>query len=252
MNRLRSCILTYHSIDDSGSVISVSPATFRAQMSLLAKSGVPVAPLEEVRRRPGAVALTFDDGCRNFLLHAAPTLQHHGFPSTVFVVSDYCGGRNNWPSQPRNTGVPDLELMSWSELEEIQQAGAAIGCHTATHPHLPSLSEAEVERELSASRTAIEDRTGRPAAGFAYPYGESGPVARAVARRHFPWACGTRLGFLSASDDPYDLPRLDMYYLQHRFWFERFRSTLGATYLGARRVLRNVRQVASHLQSVAV
>ena len=47
-----SAILTYHSIDDSGSVISVSPEAFRRQMQMLADSGTPVVPLAEVLRRP--------------------------------------------------------------------------------------------------------------------------------------------------------------------------------------------------------
>ena len=67
-------ILTYHSIDDSGSVISVSPAQFRRHMQILTEKRIRVVPLRDVQATPGAVALTFDDGYRNLVEHAAPVL----------------------------------------------------------------------------------------------------------------------------------------------------------------------------------
>ena len=237
----RSCILTYHSLDPSGSVISISPPVFREQMAMLAESGVPVVPLHSVRDTPGAVALTFDDGFRNFYEHAFPVLQRHGFPSTVFVVSGYCGGRNDWPTQPRNTGIPMIELMLWSEVAEVSRAGVEIGSHAVTHPRLGLLSPGDVEDELFASRAAIEDRIGSPVRSFAYPYGESTPPVRTAVRRHFQWACGTELRYLSPASDLLDLPRIDVYYLQKRFWFQGLHSLRGNAYLAARRLLRSVR-----------
>src|SRR5690606_37701023 len=57
-------ILTYHSIDESGSPISVSREAFRAHVRWLASGAVKVRPLAElVDARDGgdAVAITFDD-----------------------------------------------------------------------------------------------------------------------------------------------------------------------------------------------
>jgi len=45
-----SAMVTYHSIDHSGSVISTSPAVFERQMEALAACGVPVVPLDRVTR----------------------------------------------------------------------------------------------------------------------------------------------------------------------------------------------------------
>jgi peptidoglycan/xylan/chitin deacetylase (PgdA/CDA1 family) len=243
MKHARSCILTYHSLDPSGSVISMAPYVFREQMAFLAQTGAPVVPLHAVRDTPGAVALTFDDGFRNFYEHAFPVLQRYGFPATVFVVSGYCSGRNDWPTQPRHTGVPLLELMHWSAVEEVSRAGIDIGSHTATHPHLGLLSPQDVQNELSASRAAIEDRIGKPVRTFAYPYGESTAAVRAAVRRHFEWACGTRLAYLSPASDPLNLPRIDVYYLQKRLWFQGLHSLRGNVYLCARGLLRGMRQM---------
>src|SRR5271157_5964061 len=132
MRDSRSAILTYHSLDDSGSVISIQPALFRRHMEFLAESGVPVVPLDQVLGRPGSVAITFDDGFRNFADWALPVLDRHQLPATIFIVSQYCGQMNDWPSQS-GAGVPRLPLLSWGELAALP-ALVSVGAHTATHP----------------------------------------------------------------------------------------------------------------------
>ena len=246
MTFLRSCILTYHSLDTSGSVISMAPSVFREQMACLADSGVSVVPLERVRETPDAVALTFDDGFRNFFDQALPVLLRYGFPATVFVVSDYCGGRNDWPSQPRGPGIPRLELMGWEELRQLAKAGVRIGCHTATHPSLPALSNQQLEAELRASRRAIEQGTGAVADTLAYPYGDVSPCVRQAAARYFRLACGTKLRFVSPESELWELPRLDTYYLRHKFWFRGLTKSYGFAYLNARSLLRSLRHRPSY------
>src|SRR5581483_6893264 len=74
-------ILTYHSIDESGSVISVGRETFAAQAAWLASGRVRVTTVDELLALPpdaDAVALTFDDGFQNFADTAVPVLERHG------------------------------------------------------------------------------------------------------------------------------------------------------------------------------
>jgi peptidoglycan/xylan/chitin deacetylase (PgdA/CDA1 family) len=106
---------------------------------------------------------------------------------------------------------------------------------------MTSLSPAEVEDELCSSQSAIEDRIGKPAAAFAYPYGKSTPSVREAVRRRFKSGCGVKLDFVSSSSDEMDLPRLDAYYLQSRIWFEGLGATYGGAYIAARRWLRELR-----------
>jgi hypothetical protein len=54
----RSVILTYHSLDDSESVISTPPSLFRQQMEFLAASGIPVAPLDQALHCPGELRIS--------------------------------------------------------------------------------------------------------------------------------------------------------------------------------------------------
>jgi peptidoglycan/xylan/chitin deacetylase (PgdA/CDA1 family) len=235
-----SAILTYHSLDETGSVISTPPELFRRQMEFLAGSGIPVVPLDQVAERPGSVAITFDDGFCNLLDHALPVLERLGLPATVFVVSGYCGCRNNWPSQPPGA-VPDLPLMSWDQLRQLPPV-ISPGAHTRTHPHLDRLPAAECERELLDCRTEMEQRLGRPVKCLAYPYGSSTPPVRSQAKRHFDLAVGTYLSFLSAAPDRLNLPRIDTYYLRGRFPIDRLFTTPGAWYIRLRARLREARR----------
>ncbi len=238
----RSSILTYHSLDTANSVISVAPQLFREQMACLAEMEMPVVPLAAIRETEGAVALTFDDGFRNFFEHAFPVLQEYGFPATVFAVSGYCGRQNTWPSQPQRPFVPALDLMSWSQLEQISKAGVSVGSHTVTHPRMSRLPEAEVEDELRNSRSELEDRTGTAVDVFAYPYGDSTPSVRQAVARHFRLACGTKLDFITPDSDALELPRIDVYYLQNLLCFKSMGTRYGSAYIAARRSLRGVRQ----------
>ncbi len=75
-------ILTYHSINESGSVVSISPETFRKQMQYLSESSFNVVSLSEILaafhvRRPlpaKTVVISFDDGYRNVYTEAFPVL----------------------------------------------------------------------------------------------------------------------------------------------------------------------------------
>ena len=235
----RSVILTYHSLDDSESVVSIPPSLFRRQMEFLAASGIPVVPLDQALHRPGSIAITFDDGFCNLLDHAVPVLERLRLPATIFVVSEYCGRNNNWPSQLH--GVPDLPLLSWDKLSALPPL-ISLGAHTMTHPDLRRLSAEECERELCECQGQIEQHLGRPVRCLAYPYGASSPQVRSLADRHFELAVGTSLRFLSTRSSRLDLPRIDAYYLRGWFSLERLFTESGSLYIGFQSLLRDVRR----------
>jgi peptidoglycan/xylan/chitin deacetylase (PgdA/CDA1 family) len=235
---VRSAILTYHSLDRTGSVISVDPDEFSRQMESLAASCTKVVPLTEIRMHPGSVAITFDDGFANFADHAVEVLERLSLPATVFVVSGYCGQQNDWPSQP--SGIPRLRLMSWSELRSLPKE-ISLGAHTVTHPDLRRLNDTEMEHEVHQSRVEIEQKTGRAVESFAYPYGAADERATSLVRRAFRAGCGTRLRFVGTASDPALLPRLDAYYLKSPMWFRKPLGLPNTMYIGLRRGLREAR-----------
>jgi len=238
MSASETAILTYHSLDDSGSVISTRPDVFDRQMRALADSGLPVVPLSRIRDEPRGVALTFDDAFQNFFDHAAPTLARHRFPATVFVVTGHCGGWNDWPQM---AGIPRLELMDWPQLREIAGAGIRLGGHSVRHPRMTTLTDSQVDEELRACHRAIEDSTGQPVDSFAYPYGAVNAAVRRAASRHCRLACSVEMGFVRADADPLCLPRLDSYYLRDEARFARFCRGQARIYLTTRRLLRELR-----------
>ncbi|MCS6952385.1 MAG: polysaccharide deacetylase family protein [Bryobacterales bacterium] len=221
-------------------MIAISPVVFRQQMEWLASSGAPVVPLHSVCATPGSVALTFDDGYRDFFEEALPVLSRYGLPATVFLVAGRCGRSNDW-DQAGYRSIPPLELMSWREVRQAARAGVEIGAHTYSHPDLRRLPETAVAWEFARCQEEIADRVGQQPRSLAYPYGHSNPAVRRIACRFFDRACGARLDLVRDGADVFDLPRVDVHYFRD---LERFRRLIAGdeTYLKVRRALRWVRQ----------
>lgn len=236
---MRSAILTYHSIDSSGSVISISPAVFQSHLEILATSALPIVPLSEIEKMPGCIAITFDDGFENFDEFAVPLLMKYKFPATVFLVSGYCGGNNDWPTQP--PAAPRLPLMGWAKLQRLTGAEIEWGAHTVSHPDLTKLSRQAAAEEIRVCRQDIEQRIGRPVKSFAYPYGAADHTARSLAQEEFDIACGTRLALLGQGDNHWELPRVDAYYLRNPARLRSLLRPIGRGYIAARRTLREAR-----------
>lgn len=241
-------ILTYHSLDGSGSVISVSPEAFAGHMRSLRERGFAGISLQTLLdawegggplpERP--VVLTFDDGFRNVLEHGVPLLAQHGFSGTVFVVTGWCGRTSDWPGQ--GAGVPRLPLLSWDEIDEVAAAGLELAPHTVGHRRLPELGPEEARREMVDAQTALEDRLGRRITSFAYPYGDVDQAVAELAREHFRGAVSVRMGSARPGDDRLLLPRLDVFYLRDPAVFRLLGTARGALYLGARRLARDLRR----------
>ena len=238
-------ILTYHSLDDNGSVISVAPRVFAAQMDSLAKAGIRVVPLDEVPRLldsgESAVAITFDDGFRNLRDYAAPVLARHRFPATVFLVAAHCGRNNGWDTQP--TDVARQPLLDWDEIKVLHAAGMRFGAHSRSHPVLTQLPAAAAEAEMVDSKQAIESELGEPVDTFAYPYGACNMRTRQLARRHFRIACGVRLGYAGQNSDRLELERLDMYYFRHQPDLGNLFAPRTRFYVAVRAALRAARRL---------
>ena len=237
-------ILTYHSIDESGSPISMAEAVFRSQIAWLAKGHVKVVSLETLMRMPpssNAVALTFDDGFVNFGDIAAPLLADHGLPSTLFVVTDAAGRTNRWNGRP-GRGVPELPLLNWGSLQRLADQGVDLGAHTRTHPDLAKAAPAQLQDEISGSAERIHSETGRTPTAFAYPYGSVSDAAVGIVATRFTWGCTTEMRSVGTDEARALLPRLDMYYLREAGQLERWGTIRFRCHLTLRASARRVRR----------
>jgi len=235
-------ILTYHSIDGSGSPISVDREAFREHVAFLASGAVRVTDLAGVLAAPAdadAVALTFDDAFANFATEAWPLLRERRLPVTLFVVSAHAGGTNDWGGRAQ-PGIPTLPLLDWDALGRLAEEGVTLGAHSRTHPDLRRLDDAALADEVAGSGEAVAARTGRRPEAFAYPYGaHDARVAGAAAAYRF--ACTTALRPLRGAEDARRLPRLDAFYLRSGGAIRRWGTPRLAAWLRWRRALRAAR-----------
>ncbi|MEI2720430.1 MAG: polysaccharide deacetylase family protein [Gemmatimonadales bacterium] len=240
-------ILTYHSIDRTGSVISVTPEDFAAHVEWAASGAARVVSVEELLTLPDstdAVALTFDDGLQSVATEAAPRLADRGLAATVFVVSDHAGHDNRW----RGAGdarIPAQPVIGWDGLGRLAEAGWRIGSHTRHHPMLTRCSDAELEDELAGSATMIAKETGTPAVTFAYPYGDTDARVRAAVGRHYRIACTTSYQPVSTRTDPLDVPRLDAWYFRGRAPFRDWGTPRFRRAIAWRHALRRARRMVA-------
>jgi len=111
------------------------------------------------------LALTFDDGPNDpHTLGLLEVLARHNVRATFFLIGRYVQQR------------PDI-------VREIVQARHIIGNHTFTHPLLTFKSSADVRKELTDCRAAIQDAVGEHSNLFRPPFGGRRPAVLRIARQ---------------------------------------------------------------------
>lgn len=243
-------ILTYHSIDDSGSVVSTPPRIFRQQMKFLHENDyniISLSKLIELFNQKKTIArktvtITFDDGFQNFYTEAFSVLAEYGFDATVFLVADFCGKHNDWAGNPPE--LPRSKLLSWREVRELSKNSVEFGSHTRTHPDLTRISNAESQRELTESKSIIEGKIGTKVSTFAYPFGKFNSQIKRFAEGQYDAACSVNLGKTQPDSDFYSLARIDTYYLLNRKIFDALSTKTFDYYLQFRQTMRDFKSFA--------
>lgn len=108
--------------------------------------------------------------------------------------------------------LPADLMMTTEQVRQMRAAGMLIGAHTVSHPILARLSAEESRREISASRTALEDILGERVTHFSYPNGKPGQdysdeSVRIVRELGFESAVSTAWGAARGTTDRFQLPR---------------------------------------------
>lgn len=117
------------------------------------------------------------------------------------------------------TADPGSEMMNWSQVRALRDAGMQIGAHTMTHPILARLDPVEAREEISKGRRDLQEQLQQSVTLFAYPNGkpdvdyseQTVALAREVG---FDAAVTTASGAASRSTDPYQIPRFTPWNLQ--------------------------------------
>ena len=201
-----SRILTYHSVGFRDHEMNVHPEMFARQMTWLAQNRKVITLDEAAELKPG-VAVSFDDGYRDNLVHAAPVLRALDIPATVFVVAGRVGGLLEH-DRDRETAA----LLTWEEIREIEAMGCAIGAHGLTHRRLALLDAEEQREEVATCSKRLEEQLGHPVHAFAYPFGSAADytseTTRLVRESGFRYAVSNRYGRNTRETDRWTLRRI--------------------------------------------
>lgn len=105
------------------------------------------------------VAFTFDDGLKDHILYAAPTLEKYGYRGIFCITTSYVG-QNGY--------------MTWEEVNDLVRRGHEIAAHSVDHKNLYELCREkrfeEIQHQIDDSRKQIEARINRAVKYFAFPH----------------------------------------------------------------------------------
>ncbi|MET8151483.1 polysaccharide deacetylase family protein [Actinoplanes sp. NPDC049668] len=176
--------LMYHSVSAVGGPLSdlaVPRERLAEQLGALTAAGYRLVGLTDALdllargSTDKLLAVTFDDGYRDFLTEGVPVLAEFGAGATLYASVGHLGGQAGWLGR----WAPDFgTLLSWDELAEVADAGIEIGNHSLLHHPLDVLPRAQLREEIVRSKEELEQRLGRPVRGFAYPHGYNGARVR--------------------------------------------------------------------------
>jgi peptidoglycan/xylan/chitin deacetylase (PgdA/CDA1 family) len=225
----KALILMYHNIgippkDARMPNLYVTPRMFRFQMWYLKASGFRVVSIQDLVDaveagdvRQDLAAITFDDGYSDFYINAFPVLKHHGFPSTVYIVSGLVGKDNTWDSKSE---THLKRMMDWDQIAEVSKKNVQIGSHTRSHPPLTTLSSEALREELAGSKNDLENRLDQRIYHFCYPYGDHDQrVREEVEKVGYRFGVVTQRGHVNKGCDHYALRRIPIKHITNPLSF---------------------------------
>lgn len=214
----RDAVLLYHSVGGIAGAEydwNLTEQQFQKQMRLVSNQFEPV-PLSELtepdpdRKR---VAVTFDDGFRNFAETAAPILKAFQVPATVFVCPAFIGDENIEQIRDRHNLGQDAKniVMTESQIEEIAHDDLfTLGNHTTNHLNLSEVNDqATIVEEIVGGKQSLESRFGVTVDQFSYPYGKVDARAATVIEKSHEIIVTSEPSLLDTPLDLYEIPRID-------------------------------------------
>jgi peptidoglycan/xylan/chitin deacetylase (PgdA/CDA1 family) len=178
--------LMYHSVSAVGGPLSdlaVPRHRLAEHLGALTEAGYRLVGLSDAldRLERGSteklVAVTFDDGYRDFITAGVPALAEAGAGATLYASVGHLGEQARWLGR----WAPGFgRLLTWDELAEVADAGIEIGNHSLLHHPLDVLAPADLREQTRRSKDELEQRLQRRVRSFAYPHGYNGARVRAA------------------------------------------------------------------------
>lgn len=132
---------------------------------------------ESISRRRPKVMMTIldDDAAVEVMTTLYPLYRDHGVKFSFCVNTARVG----------NTGI-----MTWEQIETLHSAGIEVASHTHNHYNLTTLTDEQLDAELSASRNALSEH-GIDAQFLVYPGGHADARVKEFTARYYRGGIGT-------------------------------------------------------------
>jgi peptidoglycan/xylan/chitin deacetylase (PgdA/CDA1 family) len=197
-------ILMYHYIrvvtdpnDELGFNLSVTPDKFAKDLDYLQDRGyttINFSDIENGNIPEKSIILTFDDGYEDFYRNAYPELKKRGMTAVSFIIVN-----------KNSEGY-----MKREEIKELSDNGIEIGSHTLSHPDLSTLTKERAKKEITESKTKLEEIINRKVISLCYPSGKFTEETSDIAKEaDYQFATTTKSG-IGQFKTPFSLSRYRM------------------------------------------
>lgn len=201
-------VLSYHSVASDSWRFSVNASILKKHIAFLKKHFdiISLKTLEQyiegkIQLTRPAVVLTFDDGYKD-ILTMKDYFKKQNIKPALFVLAN--AKKPNWKELGSKR-----PFLTKREILSLHKAGWEIGCHSATHANLATLSDKELKAEIVLAKQALENDLEIKVDYFAYPRGKyNTKVLQYVKKAKFTMALTMDDGFIKPNIDPLTVPRV--------------------------------------------
>jgi len=169
---------------------------FESYLSFLSKIGRFIT-LEEATRRilnkdipedKVMLTFTFDDGFEECYTIIAPLLEKFNTRGAFFINANYIDSSEEYQKEfNKRVAIHTKKPMTWKQIKELHKRGHLIGSHNFDHTNFAILSDKDIDYQLHANKTKLEEELNYKCNYFAWTYGQL---------QHFPpWALDITLRY---------------------------------------------------------
>ncbi len=187
-------VVMYHHVSTADRELNVNPGIFEDQLRALSTRGWKTLSGEEFiffignrKEKPRkCVLLTFDDGFADNYVYAYPILKKFHMKAMLFAAVDFVEDRDmkrdSFVSLSHNdawrlafTERRSEVMCTWKELQEMDNAGVfdvqSHGMSHRTPEYMKGRKYAELKKDLSGGKAALEERLLKKIFHFSWPQG---------------------------------------------------------------------------------
>jgi hypothetical protein len=112
------------------------------------------------------VMIHFDDGFQSQYDHAYPVIEQYGLKGTFWIVCDYANSTRDG-------------YINWEQVDQLASDGQDIQNHGMTHVRLPTLTDRQIETQISDCKEMVMQH-GSTGDAFAIPFNDGDEDPRVI------------------------------------------------------------------------